>query len=100
MSMMARSNTLHPRGRRYVSSLIRCQCVTTDGERPPRSARVKALRPPAAVRYAQPGPVLAPRPGGSYATKDTSFVAVNERNLLRRHFLLDGGVQIRVVSRR
>ena len=43
------------RGRRYVSSLIRCRRGPTDGGNQPRpSARVKALRSPAAVRYAQP----------------------------------------------
>lgn len=38
-------------------------------EQPRRSARVKALRPPPAVRSAQPCPVLPPRREYRYATK-------------------------------
>ena len=51
ISMMARSETLHQRGRRYVCSLTTGTGVS---DVPRRSARVKALRPPSAVRCAQP----------------------------------------------
>jgi hypothetical protein len=52
ISMMARSETtLHQRGRRYVCSLTTGTGVS---DVPRCSARVKALRPPSAVRDAQP----------------------------------------------
>ena len=65
----------------------------------------KALRPPAAVRCAQPCPVLPPRPQYSYATKadlrrpyQREYQREGLAERLTRRFLLDGGVQIRLLA--
>src|SRR4029453_8042492 len=79
--MMARSATLHPRGRRYVGSLIRCD------------DSVESLLRRCAARSFDP----CSRRGRSAAMQRRTgpSLHVNERTLYcDDSFLLDGGVQI------
>ena len=72
------------------------------GEQPRRSARVKARRPPPAVRYARSLDSCSRRGLSTAMRRRHAFVADRQWEDLAerrtRRFVLDGGVQIRLLA--